>query len=163
MVTLVWCQTAAISSKWVVAAAYILLILLLERNASLSLPLIANWYMHMLFASLLGAHQFVHSGSHSKLRGLPHMYWFVSNTVCISSNKSLLKTLLLVLLQLTFSRHEESTLSWAPIDYDACNCCFLFQKNLLSCLTLLPFIEHHLCPGTTPGIAMFQHYWGVWR
>jgi len=49
-----------------VAAAYVLLILLLERNAYLSLPLIANWYMHMLFASLLGARQFVHSGSHRR-------------------------------------------------------------------------------------------------
>lgn len=101
---------------------------LLKRSACLCILLVANWYMHMLFPSLLGACQFVHGGSHSKLRGLPHMYWFVSNTVCISLKESLLKTLSLILPSrkhfpvMKNISYLELTLTYN----DAYNYCFLF-------------------------------------
>lgn len=66
--------------------------------------------MHMLFPSLLGACQFVHSGSHSKLRGLPHIYWFVSNTIHFTKEKPVEDIVISLTEQFTFSSNEESFL-----------------------------------------------------
>ena len=67
--------------------------------------------MHMLFPSLLGACQFVHSELHSKLRGLPHMYWFVSNTIHLTKEKPVENVVISLIKQFTFSSDEESFLS----------------------------------------------------
>lgn len=66
----------------------------------------------MLFPSLLGACQFVHSGSHSKLRGLSHMYWFVSTTYTYFVEEKPVEDIVISLTkEFTFPGNEESVLS----------------------------------------------------